>query len=257
MMNMAVGRLCLALAEALARPHIDRMIRDGASMARQAWVRLLHPIAPLLHRNILARSARKPRKTAAKSVLVPSKQGGGGVSGLRHVSGGHFIPAAALGCALLLGGCGFHPLYGTLDARVGPTLANVYVEPISDRVGYELRNDLLDLFNGTGQDDGAAYRLKLTLSEAEEAVVLQTDTAITRYNYTLSAHYELIPRGSTTAVKSGDITALAAYNVAAAPFLYATVTAERDAKNRAANDLAERLRTQIAVYLRNAAVAAR
>jgi hypothetical protein len=59
------------------------------------------------------------------------------------------------------------------------------------------------------------------------------------------------------AVKSGDVSALTAYNVAAAPFLYATVTAERDAKNRAANDLAERLRTQIAVYLRNAAVAAR
>jgi LPS-assembly lipoprotein len=164
-----------------------------------------------------------------------------------------------LGCALLVGGCGFHPLYGTtaLDPRAGPTLANVYVEPIADRVGYELRNNLLDLFNGTGQDDGAAYRLKLTLSETEEAVVLQTDTAITRYNYMLSAHYELIPHGSTMAVKSGDVSALTAYNVAAAPFLYATVTAERDAKNRAANDLAERLRTQIAVYLRNAAVAAR
>jgi LPS-assembly lipoprotein len=172
-------------------------------------------------------------------------------------SGRYFVHAAALGCALLLGACGFHPLYGNtaLDPRVGPTLANVYVEPIADRVGYELRNELLDLFSGTGQDDGAAYRLKLTLSEMEEAVVLQTDTAITRYNYTLSAHYELIPRASTAAVKSGDVTSLTAYNVAAAPFLYSTVTAERDAKNRAANDLAERIRTQIAVYLRNAAMA--
>ena len=41
------------------------------------------------------------------------------------------------------------------------------------------------------------------------------------------------------------------------PFLYATATAERDAKNRAANDIAERIRTQIAVYLRNASVQAR
>jgi LPS-assembly lipoprotein len=150
-------------------------------------------------------------------------------------------------------------VYGTagLNAGVGQTLANVYVEPIPERVGYELRNELLDLFNATGQSNGAAYRLKLSINETEEAVVLQTNTAITRYNYTLSAHYDLIPRDGTGAVKSGDVTALSAYNVAAAPFLYATVTAERDAKNRAANDIAERIRTQIAVYLRTANAAPR
>jgi LPS-assembly lipoprotein len=155
--------------------------------------------------------------------------------------------------SLLLAGCGFQPLYGDGGAMVGPTLQNVFVEPISDRVGYELRNNLLDLFNATGQADNAQYRLKLSLTETEEAVILQTNTAITRYNYTLAAHYELIPRASTQAVKSGDITSLTAYNVAAAPYLYSTVTAQRDAKNRAANDIAERLRTQIAVYLRTAA----
>jgi len=180
-------------------------------------------------------------------------------AGRSRAGGGHFARVVAIGCAFLLSACGFHPLYGNtaLDPRVGPTLANVYVEPISDRVGYELRNSLLDLFDATGQANGAAYRLKLSLSEMEEAVVLQTNTAITRYNYTLMAHYELIPREGAAAVKSGDVTALAAYNVAAAPFLYATVAAERDAKNRAANDIAERIRTQIAVYLRNAAGQAR
>jgi LPS-assembly lipoprotein len=160
---------------------------------------------------------------------------------------------AALVSSLSLAACGFQPLYGNGGGVIGPTLQNVYVEPISDRVGYELRNSLLDLFNGTGQADNAQYRLKLSLTETEEAVILQTNTAITRYNYTLSAHYELIPHASTQAVKTGDITSLTAYNVAAAPFLYSTVTAQRDAKNRAANDIAERLRTQIAVYLRTSA----
>ena len=64
---------------------------------------------------------------------------------------------------------------------------------------------------------------------------------------------DLLPRESTSPVKSGDVTALSAYNVAAAPFLYATVTEERDAKNRAANDVAQRIRTELAVYLRRAA----
>jgi len=156
-------------------------------------------------------------------------------------------------CLLGLGlaGCGFQPLYGDGGgARVAPTLANVYVEPISERVGYELRNDLLDLFNATGSADTAAYRLKLALTEREDGVVLQPNAAITRYNYSLVAHYELFPKGSTEAVKVGDVTALTAYNVASAPFLYATVTAQRDARDRAANQVAERIRTELAVYLR-------
>ena len=136
---------------------------------------------------------------------------------------------------------------------VADTLSEVYVEPIADRVGYQLRNDLLDLFNATGRAEDAAYRLKLSLNEEEQAVALQTNTNITRYNYTLRAHYELIPKGSTEAATKGELTTLTAYNVAAAPYLYATVTAERDAKERAASDLAERLRIVVAVYLRGRA----
>src|SRR5579872_2280496 len=150
---------------------------------------------------------------------------------------------AAVPAFLVLSGCGFQPLYGTPAGNAAATaLSEVYVEPIPDRVGYQLRNDLLDMFNATGRAGDAAYRLKLSLIEAEQAVGLQTNTNITRYNYTLRAHYELTRRGSTDILKSGDLTTLTAYNVAAAPFLYATVTAEQDAKNRAANDLAERLR---------------
>lgn len=165
------------------------------------------------------------------------------------------ILGGALTFSGLLGGCGFHPLLGSggQGPGAGDRLSAVYVDPIPDRVGYQLRNDLLDLFNATGRADGAAYHLKLSLTEAEQAVALQTNTNITRYNYTLKAHYELIPAGSTAAAKTGDLTSLTAYNVAAAPFLYATVAAEQDAKNRAANDLAERLRVTIAVYLRDQA----
>src|SRR5205807_10438618 len=139
--------------------------------------------------------------------------------------------AAATGC-LLAAGCGLHPLYGDSAAtsHLADTLSQVYVEQIPDRVGYQLRNELLDLFNATGRADDAAYRLKLTLNEEEQAVALQTNTNITRYNYTLKAHYELIPKGSTEVAKSGDVATLTAYNVAAAPYLYATVAAERDAK---------------------------
>ena len=87
----------------------------------------------------------------------------------------------ALLAALALAACGFKPLYGRNDlgGNIGAALGNVYVEPIPDRVGYELRNNLLDLFNATGQANDAAYRLKLYLTTNEEAVVLKPNTAIT------------------------------------------------------------------------------
>jgi LPS-assembly lipoprotein len=156
--------------------------------------------------------------------------------------------------ALTLAACGFRPLYGNvgLGEHGLTSLSAVYVEPISDRVGYELRNNLLDLLN-SGPPQSSQYRLKLYLGEREDAVVLQTNTSITRFNYTLTAHYELMPRGETMPVMSGDLTAFAAYNVAAAPYLYATTAAQRDAQNRAASDIAERLRTEVAVYLRETA----
>ncbi len=158
--------------------------------------------------------------------------------------------------ALLLAACGFQPLYGNngnVGPGVGAALSAVYVEQISDRVGYELRNDLLDRLDANGNPNDARYRLKLYLIEKEDPVLFQPNTAITRYNYTLTAHYDLVPKEGTDTVKSGDVTAFAAYNVAAAPFLYATVTAQRDAKNRAANEIAERIRTELAVYLRQVA----
>jgi LPS-assembly lipoprotein len=157
----------------------------------------------------------------------------------------------ALSC-LLLAGCGFRPLYGVNDGspRPGQSLASIYVEPIPERVGYELRNTLLDLLDASAQDGGTTYRLKLILTEERTTgVALQRDATITRYNYHLTAHYDLFTRDDGAApVKSGDVSALTAFNVASSPF--ATVIAERDASDRAANDIAERIRTELAVYFR-------
>ena len=153
-------------------------------------------------------------------------------------------------CALALAGCGFRPLYGAANGGPSPgvSLAAIYVEPIPERVGYQLRNDLLDAFDATGSNNGAAYRLKLVLRERTQGVTLERDATITRYNYTLTAHYDLFAAGGTTPIKSGNVSALSAFNVASSP--YATVVAERDAADRAAGDIAERIRTELAVYFR-------
>jgi len=154
--------------------------------------------------------------------------------------------------ALMLSACGFRPLYASGPGGIGPgdILASIYVEPIPERVGYQLRNQLLDRLGGTGQQNGATYRLKVVLHENSEGVAIRPNASITRYNYTLSAHYDLYPADGTAPVKSGEIRALAAYNVASSP--YATVVAEQDAGDRAAGDIAERVRVELAVFFSGA-----
>ena len=54
---------------------------------------------------------------------------------------------AAIALCVLLAGCGFHPMYGN---SLAPQLSSIYVEPIAERDGYELRNTLIDLLQSDG-----------------------------------------------------------------------------------------------------------
>lgn len=151
--------------------------------------------------------------------------------------------AALLAC-VFLAGCGFHPLYGS---RTAPQLASVFVEPIPERDGYEMRNQLIDLFNSDGQEAGKRYRLKITLNEASQGIALQNDATITRYNQTLDAKFVLTDAQGTE-LYHGEQSELTAYNVVQSP--YATLAAQQDSSKRAAQDLAERIRLQLAVWFR-------
>src|SRR6202000_1223226 len=70
--------------------------------------------------------------------------------------------AVIAGC-VLLAGCGFHPMYGH---SLAPALASIYVEPIAERDGYELRNSLIDALQSDGDKAGKLYNLKVTLNES-------------------------------------------------------------------------------------------
>jgi LPS-assembly lipoprotein len=151
---------------------------------------------------------------------------------------------AALAFLLPLAGCGFQPMYGP---SMSPQLASVYVEPVGERDGYELRNTLIDLLGSNGQMRGKRYRLTLTLRESNQGVALRNDAAITRYNDTVAVNFVLTDLNGKT-LTDGSQTGLTAYNVTASP--YATMTAQQDADKRAAQDIAERIRLDLAAYFR-------
>ena len=146
---------------------------------------------------------------------------------------------------LLLGGCGFRPLYG--DARLSPQLASIFVDPVANTDGYELRNTLIDLLHSDGETGGKAYRLKIVLNENSQGIALQNDATITRYNTTLDARYTLSDaRGNT--LTTGTQTELSAYNVVNSP--YATLVSAQDSTKRAAQDMAQRIQLDLGAWFR-------
>ncbi|HWD26849.1 MAG TPA: LPS assembly lipoprotein LptE [Rhizomicrobium sp.] len=169
--------------------------------------------------------------------------------------------AAVLLLAITLCGCGFHPLYGGVNGRMAATLSTIYVEPVPDRIGYELRNTMIDLLDGPGSTSGAQYRLKMGLTETSQGIALQNavapgdSTVITRYNDTLKVTYTLYDMGGKVVI-SGVETGLSTYNVlptgtgiAASPQAnYGTLAGQQDADKRAAEDIAERIRLDLNVY---------
>jgi len=151
----------------------------------------------------------------------------------------------SLALCFVLAGCSFRPLYA--DNRLQPQLKSIYVEPVAERDGYELRNMLINLLGSDGQPRGKAYRLQITLNESNRGVVFKNNATITRYNDTLTVNYILSdPKGKE--VTRGTQSSLASFNVAPSP--YATLAAQQDSDKRAAQDIAERVRTDLAAFFR-------
>jgi LPS-assembly lipoprotein len=153
---------------------------------------------------------------------------------------------AVIAACLLTAGCGFRPLYG--HSNLAPEMASIFVEPIADRDGYEMRNTLIDLLHSDGETAGKAYRLKIVLNENSQGIALQNDATITRYNTTLDARYTLSDaRGNE--LTTGTQTELSAYNVVNSP--YASLVAQQDSTKRAAQDIAQRIQLDLGVWFRH------
>ncbi len=151
-------------------------------------------------------------------------------------------------------GCGFHPLYGRPDvaAKEGPSaeMAAIRVDMIADRAGQKLRNELVSRFNPRGEPVAARYVLSVKVDETLVGLATSQDGTATFAELTLGAAFTL--RGSGTNVgTSGMAQAVVSSNFLGAR--YASVAAERDAEDRAIAEVADKITSEVAVYLNNPA----
>jgi LPS-assembly lipoprotein len=156
---------------------------------------------------------------------------------------------AAATTALALGGCaGFQPLYA--QPEVVKNLASIQVNAPSGRTGYLIRQHLDDAF---AKDHAAAatYAMDLQLGEARYPRGVRIDNVATRYEYVLTANYILKSLPSGALAKRGSVRVELTYDSADQP--YASISAQQDAQDRAADEAARRIELELAVWLANGA----
>ena len=158
------------------------------------------------------------------------------------------LTPALLAATLALAGCaGFQPLYG--EAGVVKNIAAIEVTAPQGRTGYLIRHHLDDAF---AKNHAAAptYAMELALAEARYPRGVRIDNTATRYEYVLTAAYVLRSLPSGVEAKRGNVRVELTYDSADQP--YASISAQQDAQDRAAQEAARRIQLELAVWLANA-----
>jgi LPS-assembly lipoprotein len=168
--------------------------------------------------------------------------------------------AAAAAIAGLTAGC-FQPLYGD---RAGPggenaivsAMRGVDVLPLStprgtriDRIGSELRNDLIFGLTGGAGATSPTHRLTVSIGSGQQQIIV--DIASGRPDVqieNLTATYVLTDLATGKAVVNATTIAAVSFNLPGQQQRFAGERGLRDAENRAAQVIADNIRTRLASY---------
>ena len=147
---------------------------------------------------------------------------------------------------MALAACGFQPIYGSANEQnVKAELAAIKILPIKDRIGQQLRNNLLDQINPNGQPSKVRYRLRVRLTESSQHLAVQKSEIATRANlkYAASFSLESVDKKDTKPF-NGQAQVTTSYNILNSDF--GTLMAERDARKRAVRELSFDITNRIA-----------
>lgn len=163
--------------------------------------------------------------------------------GLRALRGA----AAGLGLSAGLAGC-FTPLYGGAHAQLGAELQAVAVDPVPNRLGHYLRDELISDLNGTGSSPAAKYRLTITDKERVQSALIDIVTRrASNATVVVDLDYVLAPVGGGEPIATGTVTGAASYNRSEQRF--ANIRAARDAERRDAKTMADEITQRVAAAL--------
>ena len=153
----------------------------------------------------------------------------------------------ALG-AIALGGCQVRPLYSAAGDASG-ALSAIDFSDADDRVELEVRNNLIFMTSGgAGETTQPLYDVDFNVTTRYIGVLLDLATDLPRAGRVeVKADFTLKRHGTDEVLKTGKRRAVALVDYSAQEF--AKLRATRDAENRAARELAELMRADLASWL--------
>ena len=165
---------------------------------------------------------------------------------------------AVLALAATMAGC-FQPMYaehtdGTPDLR--EKLLGVEVPPVDKpngsreaRIGVEIRNALAFKLYGNATGMPPTHRLVLRFNTGKSSLMVDQNTGLpTSENLGIDAQYNLIEIASNKSVMTGSSFARVSYDLPGSYQRFARTRALRDAEDRAAQEVAEKIQTRLAAF---------
>ena len=160
----------------------------------------------------------------------------------------------SLAGAVSLSGCGFKPLYGVDSARHQPAVAAQFAEieipPLSDRVGQQMRNLLIDSLHSSGAATDYRYRLNVSIAESVLNLGLQQNSTSTRGQVRLTVKYSLTEEKSGKTLVTESLRTSTGYNILVNQF--STVLSQNDAEAQGLQQIANDMTQHIALYFATA-----
>lgn len=153
--------------------------------------------------------------------------------------------ALTLAAAPTLGGCGFQPMYAP---STGAAIGNVEVAQIDGKAGHVLKTELDRILAADAGAGAPTNRLEITLVESVSRLGIRLDESASRAELRLVANYVLTPDNGE--VIRGRLDSVVNYEI---PFsAFGEISAQDDARERAAEVLAQRVRVELAMRLAQA-----
>lgn len=154
--------------------------------------------------------------------------------------------AALAPLALLLAGCGLHPMYaGGTSGPVAQTLAGIEVAPIEGKAGWLMANDLRDKLSAMGGGT-PRYRLDVKLDDQISGLAVNRNDVTTRERRTLRARFQLVDLAKGTVLLDDTAGSDAGIDVVGSE--YATIAAEDSALENLSDTVSDKIVARLALY---------
>ena len=148
---------------------------------------------------------------------------------------------------LLVAACGFQPMYA--PAGGGNAIGPVQIAEIEGKTGHVLRTELTRIL-AVENDGSPPMNLEITLTEQVTPLGLRRDESATRAELRLTANYILTPAQSDGRVMRGSVSSVVNYDIPTGAF--GEIAAQDDARERAAETMAQRFRAGLALRIAQA-----